>query len=399
MVKFLFESSRRPTLIHISQNLLATLLNVLLIFMLTKYCSVEEFGLYTFLKSVSSILDYSHLGTRYGLDTELINNKDKADHWVESVNSLVVLFGGGIVLFLFIFYNQLYHVLFILSGYLFSIITTRRLVYRASGNEILFVKFSILQNIVPLIVQILCLLLMSFKFLALAYFLSIFVIFIFTKQYSAILRFKLIDFKTIAYLIYKGKVLFIFTGVAFIFNGFDRIILSNYLEDKLLGYYGFIFTLIAMISIVPMSISELVMSKLLDRSNTDRWRILIKSIKIFSLVSLCTMVLIFISLSFVLFNFFPDYVSLEFEIFLSLICVLPVVLQQPLQLYLISLNDEVYLMYTSLFFGIFFLITLGFYSMYGFGSLKILILIKIVFLTFYFLSSLLRVLSKKVVYG
>lgn len=399
MVNFWLETLRRPVFIHVLQNLFATLLNVILIFLLTKYFSVSEFGLFAFLKSLSSILDYSHLGTRYGLDTELINNKKNADLWIDSVSSLVVLVGGGIVLFLLVFYNQLYEVLFLLGGYLLSIITARKLVFRALGNENMFVKLSSIQNIFPLIVQVLCVFLASFKVFAWSYFLSILVIFVYMNQYLAFFKLKLIDLKTILHLIYYGRVLFILTLVAFMFNGFDRIILSNYLEDKTLGYYSFVFILSAMISIIPMSISEIVMSKLLDRSNTDRLSVLFKTSKINISFSFLTILLLFFSLSFILCNFFPQYIHLKNEIIISLVIVLPLGLLQPLQLYLISLNDHKYLIYSSLIFGILFLASLVFFSMHGFCSLKFLILMKVIYFFLYFFSCSFRVWSKKFVYG
>lgn len=125
----------KPTFIHAFQNVLTTLLNLLILFLLTRNSNTEEFGIYVVSKSLILLIDYSHLGARYGLDVELVNNKSMENQWIGTTKSTGIIVGALISIILVVFYKNPIYIIFILSGYLYSIISTHRLSYRAIGED------------------------------------------------------------------------------------------------------------------------------------------------------------------------------------------------------------------------------------------------------------------------
>ena len=75
--------------LHILQNVFFQVFNVGFVLILTSSVSVKELAIYGIAKSLFAFLEYSHLGSRFGLDIVLSGrNKSEADNYTRLTASI-----------------------------------------------------------------------------------------------------------------------------------------------------------------------------------------------------------------------------------------------------------------------------------------------------------------------
>ncbi len=327
---------------HISYSISSVLFNALTVFVIASRCSVEDLAVYGVVKAFFSIFEFSHLGTRFGMDLVIPQSDD--NDFKKNIRSSVSLFSllvSLLFLLLFFFENKSVDIFFFLVGLvLINFVSTSRFYYRSSGEILIFIRLSFyLSAILPFVVSVSTLLFNMKGFLYSHFVVGLFLLYI-CKEF---IFFKLNYFKysLILNLFKKGFVLSVITFVAVSMNTMERIILKNIFNEIDLGYYTFIFTLVSLFYVAPSAINDLYMSKIFNSKKTDLSQIaLFKNLKINLFITICTLIIAFLLLDYFINLFFIKYSKIIDLIKIALFSVIPLSILAVLQNYLLGLGKD-----------------------------------------------------------
>ncbi len=381
--------------LHIFQNAIFQCLNIGFILLITSTVTVKELGIYGVAKSLFSLLEYSHLGSRFGLDLVLSGrNKSHINYYTRLTASISFWVSLVFLILVTLYYQNTLIFLFLLGSVFYNQFNIYRLSNRARGNTTLFVKQSILINYIPVIFQISGLIMFGFEGLFWAVLFSGFFLY-FTKK-GDILKFLSINIKIkdFLYLFLNGRALLI-TNISFIaVTVLDRVFIENFYGPLIAGYYTFIFIFISFLSVIPNSITELFYAKFFDlkRNNTESFRLIKKSSFILFIISAISILIVLFSANFFIGTFFPKYIDIIGEIKFALLYVIPTSLISVFQYYIISfkknrsiilINVIAFVIFYSIFFlAIFFQPNL---NLYDFISIRLIHIWLYFFLTLFIL--------------
>ena len=327
----------KNTLIHVSQNYLSQFLNILLIFFVTFKLSVEEVGIFGICKSILSVLEFSNLGSRHGLDFKLPFTKTpyKFINSVLSVNFWISLL---LIFLISVYYDNSDISIFIIGGVIFLTFNLIRLGNRAMGKTYLFITQSIFHNIIPIIFQIIGLLLYGFSGLVFGFLLGATFNLIIHKVNLLEIIFTKPNFNKILVLFDHGKSLFILSILTVAVVSIDRLFINHFFGLEFNGYYTFLILVISSFAILPNSITELAINKIVVNAKNlkNSNRILHINFLLILSSSLLLFLVVFFGLNFILVNFFPEYLLIENEIKVSMFYIFPFGLLGILQYNLIA---------------------------------------------------------------
>ena len=325
--------------LHILQNVFFQVFNVGFVLILTSSVSVKELAIYGIAKSLFAFLEYSHLGSRFGLDIVLSGrNKSEADNYTRLTASISFWVSLFFLTIITSYYQNLSIFIFLLGSVFYYQFNIYRLSNRAQGNNSLFVKQSILINYIPVLFQILGLLMYGFKGLFWGFLFSGMFLY-FTKKGDILKHLspniKIKDFK---YLFLSGKS-FLITNISFMaVTVMDRIFIEIVAGPQIAGYYTFIFIFISLLSVVPNAITELLLAKFfnINRSNSSSIKLLKKSSFTLFFTTIASILMVFFVMDFFIISFFPKYIEIIEEIKVALLYVIPASLISVFQYYIIS---------------------------------------------------------------
>lgn len=327
------------TYLHIAQTVLFQLLNIGFIFVLTAKLSVEEMAVYGVAKSLLAFIEYSHLGTRFGLDIILpLSTYQRAFRYTSGVLS-ITFFINVLLCFIFgFYYDNVFIVLFLISSPFYNIYNINRLSNRAIGNTSLFIKQSILLNYIPVVLQIIALLTIGFNGIAIALIISYLGLLFFIKKETNFISFQKINFIDFLYLQKKG-VPFLVSNLAFIaVTVLDRIFIERYAGNTIAGYYTFVFIFVSFLLVVPNAITELMMAKVFQATNDKKnlYNLFTRSFLILFFIGITSCLFVFFMADFIVGTFFVKYISIISDLKLGLLYVIPTSLISVFQYILIA---------------------------------------------------------------
>lgn len=328
----------KNSFLHIFQNYFTQFLNILFIYLLTANLSIEEVGLYGLCRSILAILEFSNLGTRFGLDFVLPFLNKNSNQYTNSTLSLNFWISFIVILIIPFFYKNFNILIYGIGSMFFLTFNLVRLVNRAKGNTTIFIKQSFLHNSVPLLFQILGLFVYGFRGVVIGFLLgSIFNLFI-----SKVNFFDFISYKpkpnVILNLISKGRGLFILSFLTIAVVSIDRIFIDYFYGPKFNGLYTFLTLVLSSFAILPNSITELAINKIVKNVKNvknSNYILLLNSLVISS-TSLILLAILYFLMNYILTILFPDYLLIENEIKIALIYILPFGLLGILQYNLIA---------------------------------------------------------------
>lgn len=371
-------------LIHVSQNYLTQILNIVFILLLTSKVTPEQLGLYGVVRSLFGLLEYSHLGSRFGLDIAV----PKANQEIGKRYSKVVLQVGLIIsvvaagLFSSIYQSkEVYY--YLGGGVLFYLGNNVRLFYRANGDVSRFIRKSLYQNIIPATLQLLGLLFFGFEGVFVGFLIaSVSIVWLNKQSLKSILDdriFKKADFWELQD---KGKALLATSLLGLSVTVLDRLIVERFFGLEFTGFFTLIGLCVSSFAILPNSISELAISSIVKNSgNLKKSKAILK--KNIGMVTIGTLLLVVASFFLIepaVELFFDQYRLIIPELKLSLLSVLPIGASFIFQYYLVALGKNRQIVLINVFaFAIYYL---GLFCAIKFGGgtvLMALVINKIIY--------------------
>ena len=334
----MFNKSSKSYL-HIVQTVLFQLLNVGFIFILAAKLSVEEMAVYGVAKSLLAFIEYSHLGTRFGLDIILpLSTYERSFRYTTGVLNITFFINVLLCLFFGLYYSNIFIILFLISSPFYNIYNINRLSNRAIGNTPLFIKQSILLNYVPVLLQILSLLIIGFNGISIALIISYSALLFFSKKETNFICFRKINFSDILYLHKKGMP-FLVSNLSFIaVTVLDRIFIERYAGDTIAGYYTFVFIFLSFLLVIPNAITELMMSKVFEAIGNKKilYNLFKQSFLVIFFIGIISCLFVFFITDFIVELFFVKYVAITSTLKLGLLYVVPASLISVFQYILIA---------------------------------------------------------------
>ena len=328
----------KNSFLHIFQNYFTQFLNILFIYLLTANLSIEKVGLYGLCRSILAILEFSNLGTRFGLDFVLPFKKESSNQYSKSTLSLNFWISILIVIIVSLIYRDFDLSIFLIGGVFFLIFNLVRLINRAKGNTVIFIKQSFLHNSVPLLFQILGLFVYGFRGVVIGFLVgSILNLFISKANFFDFISYKPKP-NLVLNLIRRGRGLFILSFLTIAVVSIDRIFIDYFYGSEFTGLYTFLTLILSSFAILPNSITELAINKIVKnvkKVKNSNYILLLNSL-IISSTSLLLFGILYFLMNYILTILFPDYLIIENEIKIALIYILPFGLLGILQYNLIA---------------------------------------------------------------
>ena len=146
------------------------------------------------------------------------------------------------------------------------------------------------------------------------------------------------NFNKILVLFDHGKSLFILSILTVAVVSIDRLFINHFFGLEFNGYYTFLTLVISSFAILPNSITELAINKIVVNAKNlkNSNRILHINFLLILSSSLLLFLVVFFGLNFILVNFFPEYLLIENEIKVSMFYIFPFGLLGILQYNLIA---------------------------------------------------------------
>lgn len=260
---------------HVLYSYLTTVIGLIGNLILVKYSSTAFYGRYGLLKNIVGLLDYSHVGTRYGLDFAA-NNKDR-NMLLKHVNTLTIII-GLVMSLIFSFYAN-YNIverLFIISSIGLVYFQNWRISFRVS-NLSRYVNITLVVNAIISFLPMFILVLTEFHFLLLIVVFNI-VACIITIRMSKVQGLHL-DFEQIGKALSANSGVFLVQVLTVLILLIDRMNIDSVTTNDL-AYFSFGCFLSSVLQILPSSIWETKIKILVKGSRSDRNRIIWRNVKI-----------------------------------------------------------------------------------------------------------------------
>ena len=356
----------KNSFLHIFQNYFTQFLNILFIYLLTANLSIEKVGLYGLCRSILAILEFSNLGTRFGLDFVLPFKKESTNQYSKSTLSLNFWISILIVIIVSLIYRDFDLSIFLIGGVFFLIFNLVRLINRAKGNTVIFIKQSFLHNSVPLLFQILGLFVYGFRGVVIGFLVgSILNLFISKANFFDFISYKPKP-NLVLNLIRRGRGLFILSFLTIAVVSIDRIFIDYFYGSEFTGLYTFLTLILSSFAILPNSITELAINKIVKNVKNvknSNYILLLNSL-IISSTSLLLFGILYFLMNYILTILFPDYLIIENEIKIALIYILPFGLLGILQYNLIAQKKHNVVIFSNIFGAVLYYIILVYIGTY-----------------------------------
>ncbi|WP_422007605.1 lipopolysaccharide biosynthesis protein [Roseivirga pacifica] len=386
-------------LLHILQNYLTQVLNVAFILILTAKVSPTELGLYGVARSLFGLLEYSHLGSRFGLDVVVPKEEGVGGKVFSKVVIQTGLSVSVLAALIFSIVYQSVEVYYYLAGaviYYFN--NNVRLFYRANGETANFVKKSLYQNVLTASFQLLGLLFFGFIGVFQGFLLAAVIMLIINRLSIVDIissgKYQVSKFWTLQK---KGKALLVTSMLVLAVNVLDRLFIERYFGLEFAGFFTLVGLCVSSFAILPNSISELAISSIVKHSeNLYQSRKILKKIIIQVFGGTLLLVLVsFFLIEPVVNLLFDQYSSIVTELKISLISVLPLGATLILQYYLVAQGKNAQVvMVNVLAFVTYYLGFIGIVNFVQEGILMALVVNKIIFAFLFFI--LILVIAKKI---
>ena len=239
-----------------------------------------------------------------------------------------------------------------------------RLINRAKGNTVIFIKQSFLHNSVPLLFQILGLFVYGFRGVVIGFLVgSILNLFISKADFFDFIIYKP---KPNLVLIRRGRGLFILSFLTIAVVSIDRIFIDYFYGSEFTGLYTFLTLILSSFAILPNSITELAINKIVKNVKNvknSNYILLLNSL-IISSTSLLLFGILYFLMNDILTILFPDYLIIENEIKIALIYILPFGLLGILQYNLIAQKKHNIVIFSNIFGAVLYYIILVYIGTY-----------------------------------
>lgn len=250
----------------------AQILNLLTVFVLMRQTEVSMLGIYGISRALFGLLEYSHLGTRFGIDLGFsVSKKEERVLMLNASYKIILIVGYSLSLF-FLFQYQFgaSFKVYLLTIPLMMVVNAYRLSLRAANDINSFLHISLIYNLVLYLGGFLLIYFGSieiyFQGLSVMILGVFFYLFFSRKIHIPYLRFNIY---TIKKLIIGGLPLFIFGLAILILLNLERYFYVNEefleLQAELTIYLMFI----GLMSVVPNAIVEIVQTRLLKLNDSD----------------------------------------------------------------------------------------------------------------------------------
>lgn len=304
-------------------------LNVILNLLFMQRLSTEQLGVLSLAKVFLQSADYSHLGTRFSLDRFVpTSEKERSINYaiIASLVSLLV----SLLITCYILYSQgetLIYLSFFISGVIIAQSNILKAYYRGRGNTVVMIAVPFYFSILP-ILAILLFIWIDFNYEYLVLYFIPYLVFglMFSIKYIK---------KTFLWL-YNGcfnlegseqffsvsKVLLINAVCVFLYSALDRVFISNFLGEKILGEYSVVIFAFSALLVLPSIIAELIYPKIVRETIETGRVIYIKETLFILLPTVIAVILVNFSMGFFIVKY-TQYEYLLSEIHLVTWGVLP----------------------------------------------------------------------------
>lgn len=311
---------------YIGIGYISTVLSMLLNLLLIRYLSPMLLGKVTLGKSVFQSFEFSHIGIRYGLDRLLPHCTDEEErNLIFSAGYFFsFVFSLFFILFWILYYPHdiLFYSCFYISGLIYTIVTVYRIYYRSLEQKKDFINLSFFIIICPLLIQLFGLVLAGINGFIISHLVSYIVSFGICYYFW---RIRICLFKKDIYIIFKklfstGFLLFLSTMVNFFATTGDRFMIAEYWGLETLGVYSVIMFFFSAYTILSLSYTELIMSKIILNPNST---FIIKHVVFVVAISVVLILISFPFIPFFVNLFMPQYNDHVFCMELILYSVIP----------------------------------------------------------------------------
>lgn len=291
-------------------QILTIVLNILLI----RNLSLENLGHITIAKVYFQFMEYTHLGSRFVMDRYVPthNEKDGKSITVFTMNVSVFVSALFIGIVYFFVNNDLIILVFMLSGFAFTMGSTYKAYFRAKEDTRKMLAVILISIFFPLIVQVIVIYFFDFNAFVLSYFTS-YMIGFFLLAY----KFRLINVMSFSELLVKIKalykdisLLFLISLILFLSFSIDKILLESYRGKEVLGEYSIILFVFATLLVIPSTLAELIFPKIIKKIASTSKIIYIKEMLF---ILLPTLLALFIA------NFIMDFFIIKFTAYAHLL--------------------------------------------------------------------------------
>ncbi|MDR2221536.1 MAG: oligosaccharide flippase family protein [Flavobacteriaceae bacterium] len=301
---------------YIGIGYVGVILNVILSIVLMNFFDSKSFGKITLGKSIFQSYEFSHFGTRFGLDRVLPHTESlRRKSFIFSASFYFCLLTSLILSLFWIVYdveNIYFYSFFFLGGFLSGLTTLYRVFYRSEEDKTVFISISIWLLIFPIATQIIAVYFFGMKGLLYSNFITYLIGFIvcFVKyKINLVISYSIFK-KYLGKIFSIGFFLFLSSIISFLSLIGDRFIIAKYWGFSSLGDYGVVMFFFTAFTTLSVSYTELIMNKIILNPG---FNYLSKQLLIIFGLSL-----LFVLVSFPILPYFIDYFVPKYSHLISL---------------------------------------------------------------------------------
>ena len=258
----------------------AQILNLLSVFVLMQQTDVSFLGVYGIARALFGLLEYSHLGTRFGIDLGFsVSERKKRERMLDASYKIILLVGYPLSLFFLFQYEfgasfQVY----LLTIPLMLVVNAYRLSLRAANEIDSYLHISFVYNLMLYLggFILICLGNIDIYFGGLSVLMLglFFYLFISGKIYISFSR---LNLKLLKKLIFSGLPLFLFGLAILLLLNLERYFYVNEEFLELQAQLTIYLMFIGLMSVVPNAIIEIVQTRLLKLDKSDSESVSLRS--------------------------------------------------------------------------------------------------------------------------
>lgn len=300
---------------YIGLGYIGVVLNIVLSILMMRMFDSALFGKISLGKSIFQSYEFSHLGTRFGLDRVLPHTKSlKKKSYLFASSFYFTLFCSlifSLAWVLFDIKNVYFYSFFFIAGLFSSLSTLYRVFYRTYTDKSVFISISFWILIFPILSQILAIYFWGLTGLLYSNFLTYLIVFIFCSiKYRISLKISIKSFKYYLKKIFSiGFFLFLSSIISFLALVGDRFIIAKYWGFSLVGDYSVIMFFFVAFTTLSTSYTELIMNKIILNRDPSY---IIKQVKVVFILSIIFTIVAIPILPFFIEFLIPKYMHLVF---------------------------------------------------------------------------------------
>jgi O-antigen/teichoic acid export membrane protein len=267
-------------------------------------------------KSILHFFDISHLGTRYGLDRLLPETRLRSEKVASEIFSagfiLNAFFSALLVIFWFFYEikDVIFYCSFYISGFLYALITSYRIFFRAGNNKKTFIELTFISTFLISTAQLVAFLIFGINGYLISSIVSYFIVYIIvSKRYKIVVKVSLKRFIVITKTLFdKGWLLFISALISYLAIFGDRFFIAKYAGLTHVADFSVVMFFFSIFSIFATTYTDMIMNKIVCFKSIKF--VLKESVQLFFL-SAC--------IAFLLYFFLPLFIDLVMPKYLRII--------------------------------------------------------------------------------